>query len=174
MSNCVQVWSSVFQIGFVLNSLWPSDAIWWQILVNTSSCNGLLPYSTEPLPEPMLTYHHCSLTLQGMLMKSICGMFEVYAFWFAITSARSQWVNTTAQNYICHIYKQTIQYKQYPNILEQTWAQQWNLYNETGKVLLKTQKFHHFPGTVFKKSYLFSLSWKTSYLDRPQNLVVAI
>ena len=40
------------------NSLWPSDAIWWQIWVNIGSCNGLLPDGTKPLPEPMLTYHH--------------------------------------------------------------------------------------------------------------------
>ena len=31
---------------------------------------------------------------------------------------------------------------------------QWNLYNETGKVLLKTHKFHHLSGTVFTKSFL--------------------
>ena len=50
----------------------------------------------------------------------------------------------------------------------------WNLYNETGKVLLKTHKFHHLPGTAFKKSCLFSLSWETTCLERPQNLVIAL
>ena len=50
---------------------------------------------------------------------------------------------------------------------------QWNLYNETGEVLLKKHKFHHLPGMVFTKSCLFSLSWKTTCLERPQNLVVA-
>ena len=41
---------------FVINSLWPSDAIWrQQILVNPGSGNGLLPDGTKPLPEPMLT-----------------------------------------------------------------------------------------------------------------------
>ena len=28
-----------------------------EILVNTGSCNGLLPDGTKPLPDPMLTYH---------------------------------------------------------------------------------------------------------------------
>ena len=50
---------------------------------------------------------------------------------------------------------------------------QWNLYayNEAGEVLLKT---HHLPGMVFTKSCLFSLSWKTTCLKRPQNWVVAL
>ena len=51
---------------------------------------------------------------------------------------------------------------------------QWNLYNETGKVLLKTHKYHHSPDTVLTKSCLFSLPWKTTCLERPQNLVVAL
>ena len=51
---------------------------------------------------------------------------------------------------------------------------QWNLYNETGKVLLKTHKFHHLPGTVFTKACLVSLSWDTTCLVRPQILVVAL
>ena len=42
------------------NSLWPSDAIWRQILVNIGSGNGLLPDGTKPLPEPMLTDHQWS------------------------------------------------------------------------------------------------------------------
>ena len=45
-----------------LNSLRPSDAIWWQdIWVNIGSGNGLLPDGTKPLPEPMLTYHQWGL-----------------------------------------------------------------------------------------------------------------
>ena len=51
---------------------------------------------------------------------------------------------------------------------------QWNLYNETGKVLLKAHQFHHLSGTAFTKSCLFSLSWETTCLERPQNLVVAL
>ena len=40
------------------NSLWPGDTIRWQeIWVNTDSGNGLLPDSTTPLPESMLTNH---------------------------------------------------------------------------------------------------------------------
>ena len=41
----------------VFNSLGPSDATWWQNLVNLGSGNGLLPDDTKPLPEPMSTYH---------------------------------------------------------------------------------------------------------------------
>ena len=48
---------------------------------------------------------------------------------------------------------------------------QWNLYNETRKVVLKSDKFYHLPGTVFTKSCLCSLRWKTTCLERPQNLV---
>ena len=51
---------------------------------------------------------------------------------------------------------------------------QWHLYNETREVLLKTHKFQHLSGTVFTKSCLFSLSWETTCLERPQNLVVAL
>ena len=51
---------------------------------------------------------------------------------------------------------------------------QWNLYNKTGEVLLKTDKFQHLSGTVLTKSCLFSLSWETTCLERPQNLVVVL
>ena len=51
---------------------------------------------------------------------------------------------------------------------------QWNLYNETGKVLLTIHKFHDLPGTVFTQSCLFSLPWKTTCLERPHNLEVAL
>ena len=36
-----------------INSLWSSDIIW--ILINIGSGNGLLPDSTKPLPEPILS-----------------------------------------------------------------------------------------------------------------------
>ena len=39
----------------MVNLLWPSDAKWWQILVNIGSGNGLLPNGTKPLPVTMLT-----------------------------------------------------------------------------------------------------------------------
>ena len=51
---------------------------------------------------------------------------------------------------------------------------QRNLYNKIWEVLLKTQKFQHLSGTVLTKSFLFSLSWQTTCLERPQNLVVAL
>ena len=51
---------------------------------------------------------------------------------------------------------------------------QWNLYNETEEVSLKTHKFHHLSGTVFTKLCLFSLPSKTTCVERPQDLVVAL
>ena len=48
------------------------------------------------------------------------------------------------------------------------------MYNETKEVLLKTHTFCNLAGTVFTKSCLFSLSWRTTCLERPQNLVVAL
>ena len=47
-------------LALLINSLWPSDAIWQQIWVNTGSGNGLLPGGTKPLPELMLTDHQSS------------------------------------------------------------------------------------------------------------------
>ena len=46
-----------FPDDFLFNSLWPSDAVWWQRSVNIGSGNGLLPDGTKPLSEPMLTSH---------------------------------------------------------------------------------------------------------------------
>ena len=40
--------------------------------------------------------------------------------------------------------------------------------------LTKTHKCHHLSGTVLTKACLFSLSWKTTCLERPPNLVVAL
>ena len=40
-----------------VKSLWPSDAIRWEICVNIGSGNGLMPDGIKPLPEPLLTYH---------------------------------------------------------------------------------------------------------------------
>ena len=48
---------------------------------------------------------------------------------------------------------------------------QWNLYNETGEVLLK-HKFCHLPDTVFIQSCLFSLPWKATCFERPQSSAV--
>ena len=38
----------------LFNSLWPSDAMVSEALVNTGSGNGLLPDGTKSLPESML------------------------------------------------------------------------------------------------------------------------
>ena len=51
---------------------------------------------------------------------------------------------------------------------------QWKLYNDIRKVVLKPNKFHHLPGMVVTKSCLFSLSWNTICLERPQNWAVAL
>ena len=51
---------------------------------------------------------------------------------------------------------------------------QWNLYNETREVTIKTHQFHHLPGKVSMISCLFSLSWKTIGLERQQNLVIPL
>ena len=45
------------EMSCLINSLWPSDTIWWQIWDNIGSGNGLLPDDTKPIPEPMLAYH---------------------------------------------------------------------------------------------------------------------
>ena len=49
---------------------------------------------------------------------------------------------------------------------------QWNLYNETGKVLLKPHKFHHLSHMVFTKIMFFLSVMSDHCLERPQNLVV--
>ena len=47
-----------------INPLWPSDAIWWQIWLNTGSGNGLLPAGTKPLPEPTSSKLFCTIHLR--------------------------------------------------------------------------------------------------------------
>ena len=47
----------LWRVKSELNSLWPSDTIWWLIWVNIGSANGLLPDITKPLHEPRMTYH---------------------------------------------------------------------------------------------------------------------
>ena len=47
------------------------------ILVNTDLGNGLVPYSTKPLPKSMLTYHQwCSMheISQEVLQNSVLNM----------------------------------------------------------------------------------------------------
>ena len=52
-----------------INSLWPRDATY--IWVSIGSSDGLLPYSSKPLPKPVLTYHQW-----GMLALS-WGQFHI-------------------------------------------------------------------------------------------------
>ena len=65
-SQCVNVCSTLVG-GYVvfdftnnlLNSLWPSDAIWWHISWSTlPQPMACCLTGTKPLPEPVLTYHH--------------------------------------------------------------------------------------------------------------------
>ena len=65
--------------GLVLNSLWPSYALWhhWT-WVNIGPGYSLLPEGTKPLPEPMLTIHKWGLVKftwvqfwQGLIEESI-------------------------------------------------------------------------------------------------------
>ena len=50
----------------------------------------------------------------------------------------------------------------------------WNLNDETEKVLPKAHKFHHFPGSIHTKSCLFSLLWKTTFLETPCNSMITL
>ena len=70
----IQLFKTCFQKKFkiqlvqsnTINSLWPSDAIYgntetWIVIgsvwINIGSGNGVLPESSKPLPEPILTYY---------------------------------------------------------------------------------------------------------------------
>ena len=70
-------------------------------MVNISSCNGLLPDHSNPLPEPVMIYHHQGLwhLFQGnVFLKTedvnLKVVFEIYAFEITATSAKRQWVIT--------------------------------------------------------------------------------
>ena len=85
-----------------VNSLRPSDAIWWhRFWVNIGSDNGLLPDGTKPLPESTLTYH------QEGLVAFIWGQFRMrylthhslklawnYVPKISFKSPRGQWVKS--------------------------------------------------------------------------------
>ena len=69
---------------YVFNSLWPSDAIWWQIWVNIGLVNGLSPYGTKPLPEPVLCGIHLRAILKKVLMNLIfhlCSDIFILTLW---------------------------------------------------------------------------------------------
>ena len=82
-----------------IDLLWLGDTIWWQISVNIGSGNDLLPDSTKPLPEPMLTDHQWGLVaftweqFHKCLWTLICNMCSEITF-LKITAAspRGQWV----------------------------------------------------------------------------------
>ena len=63
-----------------INSLWPSDAIWWQIWINVGPGNGLLPDGTKPLMTwtnvDLSSVRYCGIDLisQEMLKISILDM----------------------------------------------------------------------------------------------------
>ena len=54
-----------------INSVWPSDTIWWQVWVSIGSGNGLLPDGTKPLPEPMLTNDQLDAAAQPSITKIV-------------------------------------------------------------------------------------------------------
>ena len=60
-SQVIEKADRILQFSHFVNSFRRSNAIEMaEILVNISSGNGLLPDSTKPLPEPMLTDHQWS------------------------------------------------------------------------------------------------------------------
>ena len=82
-----------------INSLWPSQAIWWHRLGSTQAqVMALLPYGTKPLLEPVMTY--CQLNyLPGNSYfntqdTNLWNGFENYASKNAATSPKDQWILT--------------------------------------------------------------------------------
>ena len=59
----------------LVNLLCCGEAIWWQIWINIGSGNGLLPDSTKPLPESMLTNH-----LWGLVVFTSQEMCNIYIY----------------------------------------------------------------------------------------------
>ena len=59
---------SALILDFNINSLWPSDTIWWEIWVSIGWGNGLLPHGTKPLNEPKFTSSEvfCGYHLRAM------------------------------------------------------------------------------------------------------------
>ena len=53
----------------IIVTKWRHDASW--NLVNIGSGNGLLPDSTEPLPEPMLNYYPRGLWYQFKAQRTL-------------------------------------------------------------------------------------------------------
>ena len=54
-----KLWANAILQDFEFNTLWPGDTIWLHRSGSTPAqiILGLLPDSTKPLPDPMLTYH---------------------------------------------------------------------------------------------------------------------
>ena len=76
---------------------------------------------------------------------------------------------------IWHLHKISNKYAHLKGIHQyETSLLQWNMYNDTGNIFTKTHQFDHLPNTIFAKSCLFSLLWKTTCLQRPQTSVVTL
>ena len=83
-----------------VNSLWPSDTIWWQGSGSTLvQVMALLPDGTKPLPEPMVTYYQKgpAMFIWGQLCLRCYSHQSLKLAWFflkiLLKSPRSQWVN---------------------------------------------------------------------------------
>ena len=90
-----------FCLGLNVLTLWPMvapyDAIEW---VNISSGNGLVLYSTKPLPAPTSTYHQWGLVpLAGGKFQTKCSSHQllkwlkISIFKISFLFPRDQWVN---------------------------------------------------------------------------------
>ena len=95
----------MFWVGLTHCSLVTSigDIDMW---VNIGSGNGLLPNGTQPLPEPMLTYHQRVLwhSPKSNFTGSVKDInFEKFTCKITSTFLRRQWVKNTSQ-YISHSY----------------------------------------------------------------------
>ena len=55
MTNTIKYEGRLIKEDFV-NPLWPSDVMWWQILVDICSGTGLVPDGTKLLPDSMLIF----------------------------------------------------------------------------------------------------------------------
>ena len=69
----IMKWRLFCSYPHCFNSFWPCNSVWQHRSVNIGSGNGLLPDSTKPLPEPVLTCH------QWDLVASPEGNFKVNA-----------------------------------------------------------------------------------------------
>ena len=92
VSTSITVWTYEYIKYKPVNSLWPSNAIWWQIWVNIGSSNGLFPVVTKPLHSQnwfiINTGCESFTTIAQILMISITETGLKIAHWKLVTSSR--------------------------------------------------------------------------------------